>query len=411
MEPAEIKDLTESLIHLKTITAEACQPDAQKAVATLIHKMRLLFVEQAVAEVMSKHYDLGQVTAVTRLFGGLINQNFSVATNDGNRRHRFFIKRYRKEADVKEILLEHKFNQHLIADGFPEIAKVLPSREGSTFVEYPVAHLDPPDMPSKFAVYSYLEGEDRYAWCTPHCNMSELASASAMFAKIHERGFGFDPGEYAKDEPKITKLMDEFPKYFAKFEAKSKGSMQGSKSAVYFLEKLPSYIEALGRCRRLKEACKGMLQLIVHGDYHPGNQKYTGNSVSGVFDFDWCKEDLRLFDVAMTITYFCTSWKKPENGVLFLDEIEVLLKAYQEKLETSDHIFPLTREELAVLPEMIILANMYVIWWDLRELFEVETSESDEDECLVFLEHNTNINDFTLANLEKIRAVAKKISQ
>ena len=154
-----------------------------------------------------------------------------------------------------------------------------------------------------------------------------------------------------------------------------------------------------------------MLQLIVHGDYHPGNQKYTGNSVSGVFDFDWCKEDLRLFDVAMTITYFCTSWKKPENGVLFLDEIEVLLKAYQEKLKTSDHIFPLTREELAVLPEMIILANMYVIWWDLRELFEVETSESDEDECLVYLEHNTNINDFALANLEKIRVVAEKKSQ
>jgi len=152
-----------------------------------------------------------------------------------------------------------------------------------------------------------------------------------------------------------------------------------------------------------------MLELIVHGDYHPGNQKYSDNGVTGVFDFDWCKEDLRLFDVAITITYFCTSWKNHENGVLFLDEIKVLLEAYQQALKNSDRILPLSREELAVLPEMIILANMYVIWWDLRELFEVEASESDEDECLVYLDHNTKINDFALANLEEIRAVSEKI--
>ena len=65
--------------------------------------------------------------------------------------------------------------------------------------------------------------------------------------------------------------------------------------------------------------------------------------------------------------------------------------------------------ELEVLPEMIIVANMYVIWWDLRELFEVDASESDEDECLLYLDHNTKINDFASANLEEIRAVAKKI--
>jgi len=329
MEPAEIKDLTESLIRLKKLSTEACQPEAQKEVLSLLNKLRLLFVEQAVVDVMSTYYDFGEVTAVTRLFGGLINQNFSVATNDGYRRHRFFIKRYRREADVKEIMLEHKFNQHLTADGFPEIAKVLPSIDGKSFVAYPVPYLDAPDAPSKFAVYSYLEGEDRYAWRTPHCSMTELASASDKFAKVHERSFGFDPGAYAKDEPKIVKLMDAFPRYFQTFEEKSKGSMKGSKSADYFLEQQPKYIQALKRCQKLKEACEGMLEVIVHGDYHPGNQKYTGDGVTGIFDFDWCKQDLRLFDVAITITYFCTSWKEHEDGVLFLDEIKVLLEAYR----------------------------------------------------------------------------------
>ena len=122
--------------------------------------------------------------------------------------------------------------------------------------------------------------------------------------------------------------------------------MKGSKSATYFLEKLPSYQNALGKCQLLKEKCNGMLELMTHCDYHPGNQKYSDKGVIGIFDFDWCKEDLRLFDVAITITYFCTSWKNHENGVLFLDKIKVLLEAYQERLTSSDRIFPLTKQEL-----------------------------------------------------------------
>jgi homoserine kinase type II len=410
MKPAEIKDLTELLIKLKTNTKEACEQNVQKNVEVLFDKMRLLFVEQAVVEIMSNYYDFGEVTSVTRLFGGLINQNFSVTTNNGNRCYRLFIKRYRREASVKEILFEHKCNEYLTANDFPEIAKLIKTRDGRTFVEHRVKHLDPPNKPSKFAVYTYLEGEDRYEWKTPNCSMSDLASASSMLAKIHERGFGFKVGEHAKEESKIIALMDEFRNYFSKFEEKAQGAMKGSKSANYFLEKLPSYLKALGKCQQLKEKCKGMLELMVHCDYHPGNQKYSDNGVIGIFDFDWCKEDLRLFDVAITITYFCTSWKNHENGVLFLDEIKVFLEAYQERLKNSNRIYALTKEELAVLPEMIILANMYVIWWDLREIFEVEQSESDEEECLVYLDHNTKINDYALEHLEEIRAVADKIS-
>jgi homoserine kinase type II len=317
---------------------------------------------------------------------------------------------YRQEASVKEILFEHKCNEYLTANDFPEIAKIIKAEDGRTFVEHPVKHLDSPGKPSKFAVYTFLEGEDRYEWKTPHCSMSDLASASAMFAKIHERGFGFTAGEHTKEEPKIIALMDEFRKYFTRFEEKAQGAMKGSKCETYFLEKLPSYQWALEKCQLLKKKCKGMLELMVHADYHPGNQKYSDNGVTGIFDFDWCKEDLRLFDVAITITYFCTSWKNHENGILFLDEIKVFLEAYQERLKKSNRIYPLTREELAVLPEMIIVANMYVIWWDLPEIFEVEQSESDEDECLVYLDHNTKINDYALEHLEEIRAVAEKIS-
>jgi len=39
----------------------------------------------------------------------------------------------------------------------------------------------------------------------------------------------------------------------------------------------------------------------------------------------------------------------------------------------------------------------------------VEASESDEDECLIYLKHNSKINEYALAHLEEIRAVAQSI--
>jgi len=408
MKPEEIKSLTELLIDLKTDVKTSCNQNVQHKFESLADKLRLLYVEQAVVEVMSTYYDFGEVTGVSRLFGGLINQNFAVTTNNGSRCYQLFIKRYRKEATEKEILFEHKCNAYLTRDDFPEVAKLIIASDGRTFIEHHIKQLDPPGKTSKFAVYTFLEGEDRYGWRTPYCSMADLASASAMFAKIHERGFGFKAGEHAKEEPKIIRLMDVFARYFDKLEEKVRGDVPCGVSAAYFLEKLPVYRQALETCKPLKEKCRGMLELMIHGDYHPGNQKYTDHGVSGVFDFDWCKEDLRLLDVALAITYFCTSWKEPENGLLFMDEIAVFLEAYQDYLAQSESIYPLTKEELAVLPEMIILANMYVIWWDLQEIFDVAESESCEEECLVYLDHNTKINEFALDNLGQLRDVVIK---
>lgn len=409
MEPSEIKDVADSLSNLQTFSHDEGCRNAAGEVELLTKKMRLVFVEQAIVEIMANHYDFGEVTSVTRLFGGLINQNFGVATNNGQRRYRFFIKRYNKDAKKKDIILEHKFNEYLCSHDFQEVAQCIKTKDGNSFVEYQVENWDSPDDPSIFAVYSYLDGEDRYAWRLPHCTKADLASASAMLAKLHDRGYGFDASEYLSEESKILPILEKLPTHFANFEKKARGSMQDNINSKYFLEKLPAYHQCLEKCQILKEKCQGMLELMIHRDYHPGNQKYSDKGVVGVFDFDWCIEDLRLFDIAITITYFCTSWKAHEDGVLFFDEIKVLLEAYQGKLKDSTQIFPLTKEELAILPEMILIANMYVIWWDLLEIFEVKESESDESDCLVYLTHNTKINDFALEHLEELRQVTQNI--
>ncbi len=408
MVPGDIQELTNSLKKLKKIGKESkiTPLELTEEIMKISSRLKLTFVELAILEAMPKFFDFGEVTSVTPLYGGLINQNFAVATNDGKRRHRYFIKRYRKEATLKEIILEHQLNQYLCRDGFPEVAKCVETNEGKTFFEYAVPSLDPSEKPSRFAVYTYLDGEDRYDWLTPHCTTKDLASASAMLAKIHDRGYGFDCGEYAKDEPKILQLLDEFPKYFEKYNAISSKNPK-NKSFAYYLEKQPAYYNAIENCQQLKHKCEHMLQVMVHGDFHPGNQKYSDEGVVGAFDFDWCKEDLRVFDVAITITYFCTSWKSHEDGVLFDEEIQLFLEAYQNYLKTNGNIPLLTDEELEVLPEMIVLANMYVVWWDLQEIFDVEESESDDDDCLQYLRHNSKLNDYALGHMEEIREICR----
>lgn len=61
-----------------------------------------------------------------------------------------------------------------------------------------------------------------------------------------------------------------------------------------------------------------MSHLVIHGDYHPGNVKFQDGKVSGIFDFDWSNADLRCFDVAIALLYFCSVWNGIDAGNRFV---------------------------------------------------------------------------------------------
>ena len=45
-------------------------------------------------------------------------------------------------------------------------------------------------------------------------------------------------------------------------------------------------------------------QAIIHGDLHPGNVKFCGNHLAGLFDFDWANRQERIRDVSDGIMFF-----------------------------------------------------------------------------------------------------------
>jgi homoserine kinase type II len=109
--------------------------------------------------------------------------------------------------------------------------------------------------------------------------------------------------------------------------------------------------------------------ITVHGDYHPGNLKFQLDKISAVLDFDWSHTDYRVFDIALAIVYFCTSWEAKNNGQIMLDKMNLFLNAYQKAATQSVPMGRLNADEISCLPEMILLANFFILNWTVDHFF------------------------------------------
>jgi homoserine kinase type II len=141
-------------------------------------------------------------------------------------------------------------------------------------------------------------------------------------------------------------------------------------------------------------------------DYHPGNLKWYDDHGVGLFDFDWTKLDYRVFDIAIGIVYFCTSWEDKDDGELRLDKAEIFLRAYQDEASRADAPGPVTDGELDVLPRMLAIAALYVVSWDIVAYY-IDRDPND-DEYLFFLEHNVAFVDFIEDHLDDLAAMAAR---
>jgi homoserine kinase type II len=181
----------------------------------------------------------------------------------------------------------------------------------------------------------------------------------------------------------------------------------GTKYDDYFLSRLPGILAAIDRGLALAPELQGLPRCPTFNDYHPGNLKWRDGHGVGLFDFDWTKLDYRLFDIAIGIVYFCTSWEDKDDGELRLDKAEIFLKAYQDEASRAEVPGPVTDGELAALPRMLAIAALYVVSWDIVAYY-IDRDPND-DEYLFFLEHNVAFVDFIEAHLDELAAMAARV--
>jgi len=357
------------------------------------------FLGNQVREVVTSEYDLGEVLRVEQIFGGTENLSFGVVTGTADGEHRHFVRKYKYGTVEREIRYEHALVRHIREKGFELPARVFETRRGDTVVEREEL-LDGQRVARFFAVYEMLGGENTYTWTENRCTDAEYEDAARILARFHEAASDFEPGGLYREQPPIMDYLATMPGTFRRYAA----SGTGTRYDQYLIDRLPGILAAIERGLTLAPELEGLPRCPTFCDYHPGNLKWRDERGVGLFDFDWAKLDYRVFDVAIGIVYFCTSWEGEDDGELRLAKADIFLRAYQDEVSRTAAPGPLTAAELAVLPRMLAIAALYVVSWDIVAYY-IDRDPND-DEYLYFLEHNVAFVDFIESHLDELAAMA-----
>ncbi len=332
--------------------------------------------------ILSHHYSLGELVEARPIPRGYVNVSYALEFQTDGGRSRYCFRAYRQGIREEEIRFEHSVISHLTERGFRLTARLVRARDGRTYV------FD--EREGRFyALFEFLPGEDRYTWDAPSCSDRELCNAATAFARFHQAVAGFVP-EGRREEPGIQELL---PRIAQSLKRRA-GQAGGTAFDRYFLQNLAAICTALEQTvsELDRRGCGRGVRQVIHCDYHPGNLKFENDEVTGLFDFDWSKIDLRAFDVALALVYFCAEWEGESDGEVRLDKVRAFLKRYQEVLGAGAGgnlaPGPLSELELECLPALMAAANLYVLNWAVEDFYSQGT---DPGEYLRYLQHSVRL--------------------
>jgi homoserine kinase type II len=350
--------------------------------------------------IVEKQYNLGPLTRIREIFGGFVNRSYAVWMGQQGRSNKFFLREYNPSIAASEIRFEHALLNHLRQNGLDIVSGVIPCRDGSTFVKTSVQGR----KATYWGLFEFLEGDNPYTWVKTDLTDAEFASAAKILARMHHCGRDFIKPEGAdRAQPRIMEFIATFKSVFSGY-AKQAGNRRCD---TLFKSNKAMIFSVIDGCTAAAENYGGMLEVPVHGDYHPGNLKYKKEKGVGLFDFDWAKIDYRVFDVALGLVYFTSEWNGAAAGSLRMDKFALFLKNYNEQCIRLDGIAPLTKKEQESLIPMLATGNLYVLNWDLMDFYETENL--DDDEYYTYIEHNILLMHWIEAHFADISQVIQKV--
>jgi homoserine kinase type II len=157
----------------------------------------------------------------------------------------------------------------------------------------------------------------------------------------------------------------------------------------FFLDHLEDILNVINKTHIDEAETVKMPFNPIHCDYHPGNLKFENNQVVGIFDFDWSKVDLRLFDVSLALAYFCSSWEDEHDGEMLLNKCILFLTTYQEQMRRLRDMEPLNEIEIKNLLTMLAAANLYLINWIVATYYA--DPDLNDYEYLAYLKHTVRL--------------------
>ena len=329
--------------------------------------------------VISTNYNIGDLMDFEQIHLGSVNKSFIIKTAGKIKKKAYFFRKYNPAKTKNEIEFEHSVITHLKKKHFGLVAGLIHTKNGKTFVDRNKG------QDYFYAIFDILPGKDKYSWNNPDCRKNDLKNAGSVLAKFHNIVFDLKP-EQKRCEPKIIDLLPRIVQNILSC-AKKMGEAPFDICLRKNLDTILSTIDQTLNvfvCGVQGSEYKDLTQMVIHCDYHPGNIKFQNNAITGLFDFDWSKVDVRCFDVALAITYFCEIWEGNGDGSLHMGKVSTFFQAYQQAFNSGPG--PLNNTELKYLPHMIKAANIYVINWVIQNFYN---SELIIDPCIhiKYLQH------------------------
>jgi homoserine kinase type II len=341
-------------------------------------------IGKAELEAVLNHYPIDKLLNLEFNERGYCNTSYALETVVNGKKRKLFLRRYKSTITLDDVSFEHSLISYLAEHNFVEAAYLLKTKDDCRY----------------YAIFDYLEGDDRYTWVNPHCSEIEIQNAATLLARFHGLVTGFTPHGHRK-EPRIAELLPTIEKnlFFCRDNSKGTKFDQELKAGFDFILSKLTLTQA-----NLKEtAVQEMPETIVHCDFHPGNLKFRGEDVVGLFDFDWSKIDYRCFDVALALWYFFADWTGDKDGEFRVEEANIFYQRYQQEIKNYS-LGPINELERKYLPAMISASNLYVLNWTILDYINKEV---DAEVYTQFLLHG--INFIRLFNPEKIKFTPAKL--
>ena len=155
---------------------------------TIPRPTRSAVAARRLKEIISNHYEIGELVAFRQLCSGYENTSFEIETVFHGEKNRYWLREYKAGTKEAEVVFQHSVINRLIERNFEPVARVIVARDGKSYVRQfeDEGEGDEGGEGNVFcALFDFLPGEDKYSWVNPACNVRELQDAAALLARLH----------------------------------------------------------------------------------------------------------------------------------------------------------------------------------------------------------------------------------
>ena len=289
-------------------------------------------------DVVSKTYDIGVCKRCEPLSGGLLNHVYLVTTS----RSKYVLKEHRYYNSASKLqflksLLDH-LKLHEISCDYP-----IPTRNGRTYFEFKA---------SRYIIHRFIPGTN-YTDLS-QLNVLQLTNAIKFLVEYHSVVWGLTLEGESIQPCDLPVVFTDNTRWIRRFITSHQNIFQHEEDYSFVMSqtgKSDAYIKS--------NHYQDLPRLLVHGDYRFCNVVFTGNKVTGLFDWDLLQYAPRVFEVVDACSNFALDLQNTGESIDSVDrfaDFRHLFSTYQHA--AIDRNLDLSVGEIAAVPEMLRLKSL-----------------------------------------------------